>query len=220
VPLSTKEFHHLYHLARGTREYLARGGQPIPFSTDDQRLIAKLIIELAPSVLGPLNDVGTTPAVQACDRCGREVAPALLTETVSGDYVCGACADQSQREHRIGNDDPHDPRPEEAPPRDTHAAAMTPLSTLAVVLAKLSEQDVTQLIVKDAEYGSSWKQRGGVGAFMMLARKWDRLQTQVQRHGWDVFAAAHADGRDEGVLDDIRDLRRYLLLVDSEVTRV
>ena len=117
------------NLRRCTREYLARGGQPIPFSTDDQRLIAKLIIELAPSVLGPLNDVGTTPAVQACDRCGREVAPALLTETVSGDYVCGACADQSQREHRIGNDDPHDPRPEEAPPRDTHAAAMTPLST-------------------------------------------------------------------------------------------
>ena len=36
----------------------------------------------------------------------------------------------------------------------------------------------------------------------------------------NVFAAAHADGRDEGVLDDIRDLRRYLLLVDSEVTRV
>ena len=37
-------------------------------------------------------------------------------------------------------------------------------------------------------YGDSWKQRG-VGAFMMLARKWDRIENQVKGFKWDVFEA-------------------------------
>lgn len=82
---------------------------------------------------------------------------------------------------------------------------------------RVAAQDVVELQRKDAEYGGSWKRRGGVGAFMMLARKWDRLEQQVTQHGYDVFAAAEADARDEGVLDDIRDLRRYLLLVEAEL---
>tara|TARA_B100000900_G_scaffold406951_1_gene418825 strand:- start:8010 stop:8342 length:333 start_codon:yes stop_codon:yes gene_type:complete len=74
-------------------------------------------------------------------------------------------------------------------------------------------------ILKEAEksYGTSWKQRGGVGAFMMLARKWDRLENQVKKHGWDVFQTALEDSRAEGILDDIGDLRRYLLLVESHI---
>ena len=36
--------------------------------------------------------------------------------------------------------------------------------------------DVVNLDKKDDFYGSSWKKRGGIGAFMMLARKWDRLE--------------------------------------------
>ena len=52
---------------------------------------------------------------------------------------------------------------------------------------------------------------------MMLARKWDRLEKQVSEQSYDVFQAAANDGREEGILDDIRDLRRYLFLVEAEV---
>lgn len=82
---------------------------------------------------------------------------------------------------------------------------------------EVANEDVQELIRKDKEYGASWKKRGGVGAFMMLARKWDRLELQVQAHGYDVFKAAEADKRAEGLLDDIGDLRRYLLLVETEI---
>lgn len=84
-------------------------------------------------------------------------------------------------------------------------------------IPEISKQDVEGLLEKDAEYGASWKRRGGVGAFMMAARKFDRLETAVERHNYDVFAAAREDGRFESVLDDIRDLRRYLLLIEGEV---
>ena len=85
--------------------------------------------------------------------------------------------------------------------------------------------DVTTLVEKDKSYGSSWKKRGGVGAFMMLARKWDRIETIMQRsHSVPGIGSAGAYEIFEqcefnfgGVLDDVRDLRRYLLLVESEL---
>ena len=52
---------------------------------------------------------------------------------------------------------------------------------------------------------------------MMLARKWDRLEKQVNECNFDVFKAINEDGRDEGIIDDIRDLRRYLFLVEAEM---
>jgi len=81
----------------------------------------------------------------------------------------------------------------------------------------LANQDVEGLHNSEQSYGDSWKQRGGVGAFMMLARKWDRLEKQVTEYNYDVFEAAFDDMREEGILDDIRDLRRYLFLVEAEV---
>ena len=81
----------------------------------------------------------------------------------------------------------------------------------------LANQDVEGLHESEQSYGDSWKQRGGVGAFMMLARKWDRLEKQVTEQGYDIFQAITYDDREEGVLDDIRDLRRYLFLVEAEV---
>ena len=83
--------------------------------------------------------------------------------------------------------------------------------------------DLAVLRDKDVEYGGSWKKRGGVGAFMMLARKWDRIEEALMANidgeaSWhDIFAAAVNDVRDEGLLDDIRDLRRYLINVEAEV---
>lgn len=84
-------------------------------------------------------------------------------------------------------------------------------------LETIASADITQLVRKEAEYGSSWKRRGGIGAFMMAARKWDRLEQAVKSHGWDIFAVAEADMREEGVLDDIGDLRRYLMLIENEI---
>lgn len=95
---------------------------------------------------------------------------------------------------------------------------------------------------KDRQYGSSWKKRGGVGAFMMLARKWDRLETMMSDVGrfgggdkdapaYDIFAWIRAEGREEfrpsyvppgqyqgrdgTILAEVRDLRRYLTLVEA-----
>ena len=104
-------------------------------------------------------------------------------------------------------------------------------------LQGVADDDVRTLRDKDVQYGSSWKRRGGVGAFMMMARKWDRIETAlapsslgdecnlsaslVEGEGgagpYDIFKAVELDPRDEGLLDDIRDLRRYLLLVESEL---
>ena len=77
------------------------------------------------------------------------------------------------------------------------------------------EDDVAELEEAYVSYGDSWRKRGGVGAYMMLARKWDRLENKVKEYDWDIFEAIDEDPREEGILDDIRDLRRYLLLVDE-----
>ena len=86
------------------------------------------------------------------------------------------------------------------------------------LISQLSNEDYEQLIISGRSYGDSWKKRGGVGAFMMLARKWDRIEKHVNEQNWDVFQAIHADPSNSGIIDDIRDLRRYLLLVEAEMT--
>ena len=82
-------------------------------------------------------------------------------------------------------------------------------------IQKLTEDDIDALKKAETSYGDSWRRRGGVGAFMMLARKWDRIENQTNKQGYDMFAAIFADTSNAGILDDIRDLRRYLLLVES-----
>jgi hypothetical protein len=82
-------------------------------------------------------------------------------------------------------------------------------------ITQIAMQDVVALEIKGKTYGSSWKARGGVGAFMMLARKWDRIENIAKAAGWDILEAGVQNTGD--VLDDIADLRRYLLLVEAEV---
>lgn len=86
-------------------------------------------------------------------------------------------------------------------------------------LRDVFDDDLRALINAEKNYGDSWKRRGGVGAFMMLARKWDRLERHLANSGekYDIIACAEADPRPEGVIDDIRDLRRYLALVEAEL---
>lgn len=111
-------------------------------------------------------------------------------------------------------------------------------------LRSIVEEDIAQLNQKEREYGASWKKRGGVGAFMMLARKWDRLENQVDElktyimpvgddfggsrkeptfvaGPYDIFS--HVEGSElegksaEALIDTIGDLRRYLMLVEAEM---
>ena len=81
----------------------------------------------------------------------------------------------------------------------------------------LANDDVSALHEAEKSYGDSWKKRGGIGAFMMLARKWDRIEKQSCDYTYDIFLALEEDQRPEGLIDDIRDLRRYLLLVEAQI---
>lgn len=88
------------------------------------------------------------------------------------------------------------------------------------MMRTIAQTDVDCLEKAEKSYGESWKNRGGVGAFMMLARKWDRLENQVKKFDYDIFEAYKQDNRAEGIIDDIQDLRRYLILVEQHVTQL
>lgn len=79
--------------------------------------------------------------------------------------------------------------------------------------------DVEELLKAEESYGDSWKRRGGVDSFMMLARKWDRIEYQVRAEGFNILETCKKDTRPDGIMDDIRDLRRYLILVEHEVLK-
>ena len=112
------------------------------------------------------------------------------------------------------------------------------MPTYLDMLNEVAQDDVESLRKAEDSYGDSWKKRGGVGAFMMLARKWDRIEKQISRellhynkapnsepnaglvepvHPYDIFRHLEVDQRPEGLSDDIKDLRRYLLLVEAEM---
>jgi hypothetical protein len=95
-------------------------------------------------------------------------------------------------------------------------------------LDAVSRSDLDTIEEKEKSYGSSWKRSGGIGAFMMFARKWDRIMQRVVTRidaaegapgaaRDNVFEHLAADRRAEGVIDDIRGLRQYLLLVEAEM---
>jgi hypothetical protein len=86
-------------------------------------------------------------------------------------------------------------------------------------LSSIAQSDVDGLKKAHESYGDSCLRRGGVGLFMMFARKWDRLENQVKKLAYDIFEASSQDTREEGILDDIRDLRRYLLICEAEIMR-
>lgn len=82
---------------------------------------------------------------------------------------------------------------------------------------EVAAEDCAGLKKAYESYGDSWMKRGGVGAYMMLIRKIDRMEMQAEKHKYDIFEAVEDDPRAEGIIDDIRDLRRYLLLVEAEL---
>ena len=86
-------------------------------------------------------------------------------------------------------------------------------------ISQIANNDVAKLIEAEKFYGDSWRKRGGMGAFMMLARKWDRIENQVSSENYDIFLTYKKNQSQEGLLDDIQDLRRYLLLVEEHITK-
>jgi len=94
------------------------------------------------------------------------------------------------------------------------------MSDILEVVKDLCLNDYTSLCEAEKTYGDSWKNRGGVGAFMMLARKWDRIENLTQKHAYDIFRTIEEYPELTGVIDDIRDLRRYLLLVEAEMVQI
>jgi hypothetical protein len=87
------------------------------------------------------------------------------------------------------------------------------------IVHDLCLNDHISLCEAEKAYADSWKKRGGVGAFMMLARKWDRIENLTLKYAYDIFSTIEKHPEKTGVIDDIRDLRRYLLLIEAEMVR-
>lgn len=85
------------------------------------------------------------------------------------------------------------------------------------LLEQVASEDVAGLRSAWASYGNSWKSRGGPNAWFMLCRKFDRLENRLREYNWDIFRAIAEDDRREGAIDDVDDLRAYLLLVSAEM---
>lgn len=80
-------------------------------------------------------------------------------------------------------------------------------------MAELAQQLIAICEKKDREYGSSWKKRGGAGAFFAVVRKWDRLEEQCRMRGYDLFDCSDDPGSTESLEETLGDTINYLLLV-------
>lgn len=85
------------------------------------------------------------------------------------------------------------------------------------MMEAVARTDIKMLKEKEKEYGHSWKKRGGVGAFMNLGRKFDRVENQSMANGYDIFKTIELDPRPTGPIDGIRDLRGYLFLIETHL---
>jgi len=87
-------------------------------------------------------------------------------------------------------------------------------------LESIAKADIEYVRRKDKQYDASWKKRGGQGAFFTVVRPWDRFESISREAGYDIFEKIRAEGLsgpDGSLIACIRDLRRYLLLVEAEM---
>lgn len=79
----------------------------------------------------------------------------------------------------------------------------------------IATNDAKILVQADQQYGSSWLKRGGTGAYIVGIRKADRMEQQLAKHGGNLRLAVQHDQRPEGIINDLRDLRRYFYLWEA-----
>lgn len=76
------------------------------------------------------------------------------------------------------------------------------------------------LIKKNSEYGSSWRRRGGVGAFFTIWRKADRLEAQLKSRGYNIFDVTDDPTSTESLDETLVDFWCYLGLVIESRQRI
>lgn len=85
------------------------------------------------------------------------------------------------------------------------------------IILDLTDRDVSKLVEAEKSYGHSWISRGLRGAYFVMVRKIDRFENQMRQANFDLPAALRMFPGKDGILDDIRDLRQYLLLIEAEI---
>jgi hypothetical protein len=88
-------------------------------------------------------------------------------------------------------------------------------------LEAITKADIEYVRRKDAQYDASWKKREGAGAFFTIVRPWDRFDNISRASGYDIFKKIREEGLegpDGSLIACVRDLRRYLLLLEAEMT--
>lgn len=92
--------------------------------------------------------------------------------------------------------------------------------TMKSALESLAIADVREVMLKNQQYGESWCRRGGGQAFAVIWRKVDRIESILKLHHGDTYDLFSAWAQNPGdIRDDIRDLRRYLLLLEEYCER-
>lgn len=102
----------------------------------------------------------------------------------------------------------------------------------AIDLHTTSQRLTEQLIDKEVSYKGSWQRRGGQGAFMMLARKadrvlpiidliketWEVIEHQAQGENYDIWKVwDRCEQMCDSEMNDIEDLAGYLLHIINEM---
>src|SRR4051812_7327205 len=86
-------------------------------------------------------------------------------------------------------------------------------------LQDVADADIAYVRRKDKAYSASWKRRGGPGAFFTLVRPWDRFESMAAGYSvpYDIFTLIMMqglEGPDGSAIACVRDMRRYLLLLE------
>lgn len=94
-----------------------------------------------------------------------------------------------------------------------HSTLGRDLKTDFDLMRTLANGLVDLAIAKDKAYGASWKRRGGIGAYMTIVRKPDRLEAQMELNGYNIFDVSVAPEDGESIDETLRDTVNYCLLV-------
>ena len=90
------------------------------------------------------------------------------------------------------------------------------------IFKDILQNDLKVLDEKCEQYGNNWKKRGGIGAFFNFVSKWDKVETRTKENLYNIFSACMDEDNevDFNFLDELGDLRRYLMLVECEMLKI